>query len=193
MKKIKLPSSYRIDLSKIDQSQKNETIFLNPIIEVVNTNRLEIINAGNELENKFNAIIKFYFFGNNIYKSVKRDEFEPMVLGKSWFTLNAKKNLIIEIMNDLNVPSGKDKEEFEKSLRRFIEARNIFAHGHLTLVEEFKVELGYFNGDKNSIDLDDNYFNDLIEVVSKCFKYTEEIGKFLNVGFWQENEKELYN
>lgn len=182
MKKIKLPFSYTIDVQRLDDGIRYGSKVLHPEIEDINHNRLQIINAGNELEKSFNSIILHYFFGNEIYKTLRRNEFESLVLGKSWMSLNAKKNLIIDIMNDLNVPKGENKEKFQKSLRRFIDSRNLFAHGHITVAGNLEFELGYYHGEPNAKILNDDFFSALEKDVEQCFNYTKEIGDHLKVG-----------
>ena len=192
MKKIKLPDSYTIDYERLNPNQKFGSAIFHPLMEIINFNRLQVIKASNELENKFNSIIKFYFFGNNVYKSVKRYEFESMILGKSWFSLNSKKNIVLEIMNEINIPTGKDKEKFQNSLRKFLEARNKLAHGHLFVIKDLQVELAYYNGAKDSEILDDSYFDKLVEIIELCFSYTEQICKALRVDYVHHKFDEIY-
>lgn len=187
MKKISLPFSYKIKLSSfIEQGEKFKSEEWHQKIEVINENRLSIINALNELEKTINEIITYYFFGNVLYDTVNRSQFEGMILAQGWCSFNAKKNILIKILEERKSLKGKTKDEYLKLLKKVISVRNTFAHGHLIVSNKDEIIIGYHEGDPENIKLKSEFFEKFEIDFKRCYDLTREIAKDLNVGFWQK-------
>lgn len=193
MKSLKLPLSLRFDFSAM-QIENKEDYNVQAGIELSNVfreNRIFVIEFLNQIENQINKIILYYFFGNKIYKSVKRNKFERLILTQPWCSFNAKKQLILEICRDINILIGKEKDIYPKLLRDLMNTRNLFAHGHV-IVSGKEIKISYSDDSNDSILIDDILLEKIENDFIKCEELTKKISDAIGVGFWQQRDDENY-
>jgi hypothetical protein len=158
-------------------------------LETFRLNKLEVIDFVNDIEKSFDKIIKFYFFGNEGIKTVRREKFESMVLAESWCSFQAKKNLLIQIVNDANCLTGSEKNDFSLSIKRISLSRNLFAHGH-EFIKGDSLYISYSTDYSGSIKINDEYLDKLGAYCSQCTTLTSKISTFFKVNIYSELPEE---
>jgi len=87
-------------------------------------NRLKVIEGALSVENQLGAVIEHYFFGSS---HERRAVFESLILNSDWCSFAEKRKLITHIINEQKLPEGREKEEFDKLMRKVMSARNAFS------------------------------------------------------------------
>ena len=146
------------------------------VTDQARTNRLQVIEGALTVEHQLDAVILHYFFGAS---HEKRAVFASVVLNSDWCSFAAKRKLIAHIINEQKLLEGREKNEFEKLMRRVMSARNAFAHGRLSS-DEKRAWLSYFEGTPQERELTDEYLTEierlLREGFSKAFEVAVKIG-----------------
>jgi len=139
-------------------------------------NRLKVIEGALTVENQLDAVILHYFFGAS---HERRAVFESLVLNSDWCSFAAKRKLITHIINEQKLLEGREKDEFDKLIRRVMSVRNAFAHGRLSH-DETRVWLSYFEGTPRNVELTDEYLTEietlLLTAFEKSFTLMVKIG-----------------
>ena len=102
-----------------------------------------------------------------------------LVLNSDWCSFAAKRKLIMHIVNEQKLIEGREKDEFDKLMKKVMSARNAFAHGRFSSDQEH-VWLSYFEGTPRKQELTDEYHTEietlLREAVSKAYALAVKIG-----------------
>jgi len=182
MKRIKLPISNTFRSSVLDMREVTkrltcgETVhFENPDfgkgsaeLEIASDNGAQIVYATVNIENKLDEILALYFFGAGQGLNERKSFFVNQVLQSSRFDFVFKRELTNNVVNELELLEGKDKDDLQKNLKRIMDWRNAFAHGSFECDYLHVIHLKYFSGGRKHIDLNDDYWGE----VEKCFNDT---------------------
>ncbi len=129
-------------------------------------NRLKVIEGALSVENQLGAVIEHYFFGSS---HERRAVFESLILNSDWCSFAEKRKLITHIINEQKLPEGREKEEFDKLMRKVMSARNAFAHGKISS-DDKRVWLSFFSGTPQKQELTDEYLTEIETLLRVAFR-----------------------
>ena len=175
MKEIKLPRA--IVISAFNGPTESITPKLaDEIMRPVEKNKLCILDVAFDIERQLDRIITFHFFQDTEENKIKSLEFQSLILKSDWCTYSSKRKLITQIINDLNLLKGKEKDTYSQLLRKTMSYRNAFAHGEIA-IDGREVQLSYFEGTPKTKILTDEYLTEIEQNLLECWKTTFEVGK----------------
>jgi hypothetical protein len=175
MKEIKLPRA--IVISAFNGPTESITPELaDQIMRPVEKNKLCILDVAFDIERKLDRIITYHFFQDKDENKIKSQEFQSLILKSDWCTYGSKRKLIIQIVHDLELLKGKEKDEYSQLLRKTMSYRNAFAHGEIA-IDGRDVQLSYFEGEPKAKILTDEYLAEIETNLLKCWDTTFNIGK----------------
>jgi hypothetical protein len=167
MKQITLPSSTRVhiphDGSGVDLQE------VDTLKEISRRNKMAIIECGLAIEWHLELIIANYFFEP---PETKKKLFEDIVLRSDWCTFSAKRKLINYIVNELELLTGKDKNDFDQLIINAMNIRNAFTHGRLS-TDGKMICLGFFQSQPQTKELSDEYLMEVENTLFDAHKKTD--------------------
>jgi hypothetical protein len=144
------------------------------IYKIVDKNKLHIIEASLDIEQKIERIILFYFFGEKAYDTGSPEKFHSLILTSDWCSFSSKRKLLLHINDENKVFLNKEKEDFEKSIRKVISYRNAFTHGSFSTDGRI-VKLRYFEGTPQIKTLDDEYLEKIESTLKRCWNQVDHL------------------
>lgn len=190
MRKISLPAtntvSIPIPLGGSGKADENGEVYVGGIgsdeISTLGTareNGMHIIWSTVCLEKKLEDTITDFFFGKTNSPTSRRNVFINEVLQSSSFQFSFKKSLINTITKETEVLKGKDSSRLQGLLKKIMTWRNAFAHGTLKFDTKDGVLLCYFSGGHQSIILNEEFWDEVESVFTKCTEYVDKIDTVL--------------
>lgn len=152
-----------IDLGKQSKGHKE--------MEVARENGAQILYATTGIEKKCEDVISMYLFGPALGPNERRDLFVNELLQSSSLTFAFKKELARKIITKCDLLKGKNRNSLQGNLKKIMDWRNAFAHGHLVYNNKFGCSLSYFSSSPQSLKLDDDYWS----TVENCFADTTKL------------------
>jgi len=149
-------------------------------------NRLKVIEGALSVENQLGAVIEHYFFGSS---HERRAVFESLILNSDWCSFAEKRKLITHIINEQKLLEGREKEEFDKLMRKVMSARNAFAHGKISS-DDKRVWLSFFSGTPQRQELTDEYLTEIETLLRVAFDKTFGLAVKIGATKPAENTKE---
>lgn len=186
MKEIALPLtqtfSLTLDTHKVDTSQAVDlgdgrfgvplgNVIGPTIMEAMETARRNggtVLYATTSLEQKMEDLLLRYFMGPFMGHENRRVMFEREILQSSALSFKAKKDLVVKVVNDAELLSGKRKNSLQGHMKRVMDARNAFAHGTIQHETTRGCFLKYYSGEPRTQTLSDDYWEGLEETYRKC-------------------------
>lgn len=145
-------------------------------IEIARSNGGKVLySTTTTIEKKLESIISSYLFSLFLEPNSQRSFFEHELLGSSSMTLEFKRTLVNKIIDQENYQTGKEKDDLIKKLADIIKWRNAFAHGDIRLDNVQGVFLKYYSGGNKQLDLNDEFWDKVVETYSSCVKYLDGI------------------
>lgn len=133
-------------------------------IEIARRNGAQVVWAALEIEQDMEHIISTHMF-LPVGINPPRDFFNSKILAGSFFGFAPKKELVREIVHQRELLDGKEKNRLGGLLKKVMDKRNAFAHGHITGMQDHGCVLRYFAGHQREDHLTDGYWDELVSVV----------------------------
>ena len=172
MKQIKVVVTGQVHISTTGTSVTKAM----SLSEEARRNRAKVLDGALTIEHDLTAILSYYFFGRS---HERKATFESLVLNSDWCSFAAKRKLMVHVIDDKQLLSGKEKNDCEKLLRRVMSFRNAFAHGTLSS-DDKTVWLSYFEGSPRKQELTDEFLSDvetiLLQAYNTVFDLEQKIG-----------------
>lgn len=143
-------------------------------------NKLKIIDAAYTIEGLLDTIISYYFFGEDKKDDESKNNFNSLILSSDWCTYSSKRKLIIEIVNELELLEGKEKDTYFQLLRKVMSYRNAFTHGEMRTNGD-EIRLKYFEGKPQLKTIDDELLNKIEKDLNDCFGLTFDLTQNIKV------------
>jgi hypothetical protein len=147
------------------------------VVSEAQFNKVCVIEFAAIIEDELSELISYYFFGE---RHERKNQFHAMILASDAATFAFKRRVAVQIVNELELLSGAEKQELDSSLRKVISLRNAFTHGKFSS-DGKTVWLSYFEGSPRKIELTDDYLAEaehlLHRVFKTCFSALEKMGK----------------
>ena len=105
---------------------------------------------------------------------VQRELVLGSVLNSDWCSFSAKRRMLSIVVNKFNLLQGKEKSLLEENLKKVMQYRNAFAHGHLAHNVEVQ-ELHYYEGGPVVKALTDSYFQELEQDFLQTWEALQDI------------------
>jgi hypothetical protein len=139
-------------------------------------NKAKVLDAALAIEHELAAILSYYFFGRS---HERKATFEALVLNSDWCSFAAKRRLMAHVIDNQQLLSGQEKNDFETLLRRVMALLNAFAHGTLSS-DDKTVWLSYYEGRPCKRELTDDFLSDvettLLQAYNGVFALAQKIG-----------------
>ena len=178
MKEIRLMKTARISVGA-EPVQIAEALELH---RQFNRNASEILSAALGIERMLGAVISFFLFGQD---QSKREFFDTNIMDSDWCSFSAKRKLVKSLMALLQAYTPGDCSRFDQAMARVMRYRNAVAHGTVTY-SNGAMSLKYFEGKTIEKNLDDTYWDDVVEAFSAAFEEARVLS--IKVGFIQPAE-----
>lgn len=143
--------------------------------KIAKKNGSKIIMATLIIEKQLDDVILQYFF-----RDAKENMtfFKNNILSANWFSLEAKRKLLLALINEKKLLKGKVKASFERESSKIINYRNAFSHGNIVERSDGTF-IEYFMGIPKKDKLDDKYW----DLVEKSFDQVMSLIKIINDTF----------
>jgi len=134
-------------------SEKHLEDILDPIL-LSRTNMFESVSS---IERTIDHLLIKYFLGDwNDEEKVRFERFQYEILASEWCTFSTKRKLIIKMINEENLLSGREKEDFDKLLKKVMSYRNRFAHGEFSTNGQ-SIFISFFENKHQTDEVDQEY------------------------------------
>jgi len=167
MKQIQVFISQRVQVSSTITTDLTRAVHL---ADEARINKARVLDSALTIENTLARILSHYFFGPS---HKRKSVFEAMILNSDWCTLAAKRKLIKHMINEQQLLSGKEKEDFDRLLRRVMSLRNAFAHGTFSSDGKNTVWLSFFEGTPQKQQLTDEFLTGVEETLTQAYKLVD--------------------
>ncbi|HUG10606.1 MAG TPA: hypothetical protein VMM36_06310, partial [Opitutaceae bacterium] len=97
-----------------------------------------------------------------------RTEFEAQIVTSKWCTFDMKRSIVLHIIEAHRLRSDRERDEFEKLLRKVMSLRNAFTHGVLS-TDLRRVKLSWFESEPKERFVTDDWLSEVEEVFKRCF------------------------
>lgn len=148
-----------------------DLLVVDELTKVSHSNKMAIIECGLAIEWHLELIIANFFFEP---PETKRKLFEDIVLRSDWCTFSAKRKLVSYIVNELELLSGKEKNDFDKLIMDAMNRRNAFTHGRLS-TDGKKMWLHFFQSRPQTKELSDEYLMDVENTLFDAHSKTDSL------------------
>ena len=124
------------------------------------------------LEEKLDSlIIQFIFSLDKSRNQRGKLFFTSRIIKSDYLSYAAKKNLVVDIVNNESLLEGRNKADLEKALKDVMDFRNAFAHGDVIFEEDKGCVLSYWRGGPKRDILSEEYWDRLEDT----FKSTDRL------------------
>ena len=156
-------------LGTMDANEANKTL------EEVRVNVGIVIYSTTSIEQKMERLVADYLFGIMYGPNPYRQFFSNEIVQSSAFSYSFKKELVRKIAEAEGFVTGKDKDGLSRSLKKIMDYRNAFAHGSYRYEQGTGVYVSYYQSEKKSDLLNDDYWTKLEEDFTVCNKIIDSI------------------
>lgn len=188
MKELNLPITQRFASRTVDMheaikdltSGKIDRIPLGTInvgvsgkdLNLARSNGGMVIWSATCLEEKLDSlIIQFIFSFDKSRNQRGKLFFTSRIIKSDYLSYAAKKNLVVDIVNNESLLEGRNKADLEKALKDVMDFRNAFAHGDVIFEEDKGCVLSYWRGGPKRDILSEEYWDRLEDT----FKSTDRL------------------
>ncbi len=131
------------------------------------SNAQEVIHASLIIERMLKQVIAGFLFSQ---PTEKREFFESTILSSDWFTLAAKRRVVMAIVNRTNALQGKQKQDIDELTGKVMRLRNAFTHGEIVQTSQ-GIFLHYFEGQLQQKQLTDAFWEDVDRIFDATYNY----------------------
>jgi hypothetical protein len=174
VKEISLPSLIQIEVDKPTEIQVED---VKELMEPVRENRFQILTCAAAIEALWEAAIQIYLFQGSSARA-KSDFFREHILLTSWFSLEAKRQLMEEIVRQSEIETEQWRKAYLERLREVVRYRNTFTHGTFSTDGE-TIVLRWFSGGPQRKLLSDDWLTKIETSLRECFDMSQQLNKAL--------------
>jgi hypothetical protein len=190
MKELNLPITQRFASRTVDMheaikdltSGKIDRIPLGTInvgvsgkdLNLARSNGGMVIWSATCLEEKLDSlIIQFIFSFDKSRNQRGKLFFTSRIIKSDYLSYAAKKNLVVDIVNNESLLEGRNKADLEKALKDVMDFRNAFAHGDVIFEEDKGCVLSYWRGGPKRDILSEEYWDRLEDTFKSADRLLE--------------------
>ncbi|MFT7686731.1 MAG: hypothetical protein ACI9FB_002077 [Candidatus Azotimanducaceae bacterium] len=166
---------WRLDKQGADDHELQDRI--QKVYDIAKGYRSEIVDASTLVELQLNQVLSDAFIGN---RAGLQHQFKAQILSAEFCSFFQKWKLLRTLINSNTVwwqtckPDCHDQQV--KKLKNLISHRNAFAHGEIVVdSSRLKATLFYYEGEKFSEELSDNYVQEILNNAEKVLHWLAEI------------------